>query len=109
MGRETALLALPNQVITQQDLETGIAFTSTPGRGSVDVSTLPRWQRRMLSAPLAGPKHLFSLLHEGVCFNEAAFGSLAFYLSKCWPCAVWLCRGDLWHCRHLGVHLRSCC
>lgn len=52
-------------------------------------------------SPPPGPRHLCSLLHENMCFNEAVFGSLAFYLSKRWPCAALLSWGDLWYCRHL--------
>lgn len=76
------------------------------------MSSLPCWQQRMLAAPLAGPKYLFSLQHEEVYFNEAAFGSLAFHLSKRWPYAALLCWGDLWPCRHsqcLSVCLWRCC
>lgn len=48
-----------------------------------------------LAGRLTVPEHLFSLLHEEVYFNEAAFGLLAFYLSKRWPCAAPRRGGDL--------------
>jgi len=42
----------------------------------VDASSLPRWQRRVLSAPRAGPEHLSSPLHKEGYFDEATFGIL---------------------------------
>lgn len=66
-----------------------------PQAGEVQHITLPTGSAGRLAGSLLG--HLLCLPREEVYFNEAAFGLLAFYLSKRWPCAVLLCRGDLWH------------
>lgn len=68
---------LLNQVITQKDLETGSAFTGSP---SQHPQAEAAWA---CPAFLAGSEGrfwhlwlgLFSLLHEEVYYNEAAFVS----------------------------------